>query len=235
MLNSRLSLLDLIEKQRAFDEQRATTFQWSGAITAQQTHPLVHNALSLAGEAGEIANLVKKLDRGDFGFAHLMDELPGELADVMIYVMKIAYQSGIDLELAIQQKMDANADRFPATSPESAASKVFKHEFMEKASTIVARLDNERVSEVAAIFWAEGLTPSTDPHHLVVGALLALHVAKLAELEGSAAAQEAAWRRVAPVAEWLPISYEALVTLARHDVELGDLLNTPTAKTPAVA
>lgn len=234
MPNTHPSLTDLIEAQRAFDAKRATTFEWAGPITAEQTHPLVHNALSLAGEAGEIANLVKKLDRGDFGFDHLMDELPGELADVMIYVMKIAYQSGIDLELAIRQKMNTNASRFPVTNSTSLSDRS-DDALVDRASSIASRLDNERLGELADIYSLEGLTPPADADRLVAGALLALGVAKLAEFEGNAPAQESEWERLAPAANWLPISYKSLVTLARHDTKIARLMNVPSSENPAVA
>ncbi|WP_369045766.1 hypothetical protein [Sinomonas sp. P10A9] len=107
-----MELRDLAILQKQFDERRSTNFDWSDAITATNTQPLIHNVLSLAGESGEVANLVKKFDRGDFDFERLMNELPGELADVAIYLIKIAYQSGIDLERAVVDKISQNERRF---------------------------------------------------------------------------------------------------------------------------
>lgn len=109
-----MDIRDLIQKQQGFDSRRETRFSWSQPITPDDHSALMHNTIALAGEVGELANLVKKYDRGDFPFAELMDELPGELADIMIYVVKISYQSGIDLEQALFRKWHENEIRFPA-------------------------------------------------------------------------------------------------------------------------
>lgn len=107
-----MELKDLIQRQREFDERHETNFAWSEPITAEQSGPLIHNVLALAGEVGELANLVKKYDRGDFGFDVLIELLPSELADIFIYLVKIAYQSGVDLEAAFDRKLSENEVRF---------------------------------------------------------------------------------------------------------------------------
>lgn len=108
-----MHIQELIERQRSFDRRRVTTFEWSMPITKDESSALTHNALSLAGEVGELANLVKKYDRGDFDFETLVHELPNELSDILIYVLKIAYQANIDLERAVSEKMSSNELRFP--------------------------------------------------------------------------------------------------------------------------
>ncbi|KJF20138.1 nucleotide pyrophosphohydrolase [Rhodococcus sp. AD45-ID] len=108
-----MNLNELTEIQQRFDRSRETNFPWSQPVTADDHSALLHNTVGLAGEVGELANLVKKFDRGDFPFAKLISELPGELADILIYVIKISYQSGIDLEAAMLHKLEENEIRFP--------------------------------------------------------------------------------------------------------------------------
>ncbi len=114
-----MDINDMIELQRQFDAVRETTFRWSEPIRDGSTAALSHNALALAGEVGELANLVKKLERGDFGFGELMASLPGELADILIYVLKIAYQSDVDLERAFLSKVEQNRERFDVAADDS--------------------------------------------------------------------------------------------------------------------
>jgi NTP pyrophosphatase (non-canonical NTP hydrolase) len=234
MSDNRVSLSELIDAQRAFDAERTTTFEWSGDITAEDIRPLIHNALSLAGEAGEIANLVKKLDRGDLDFEQVMNELPAELADVMIYVIKIAYQSGIDLERAIEQKMQVNAQRFPRsarTDHEVSAG----DPLLAEAEARAVDLDDATAAALSRIYLVEGLQPPARRDHLVAGGLLARRVGKLAEIVGSEVAREEAWQRLAPTAEALHLSYGELCILARHDSEIERVLGSHRPLSPHAA
>lgn len=104
----------MLARQREFDLRRATTFDWSLPFSESDSRSLLHNVLALAGEVGELANLAKKYDRGDFDYHHLMELVPGELADILIYVLKLAYQGDIDLQQAFLDKIAQNEDRFPA-------------------------------------------------------------------------------------------------------------------------
>lgn len=76
---------------------------------------IVHQALGLTGEAGEVANLVKKLNRLDadtvmdalaFGGEHAdqLTALADELADVFTYTLNLATLLGVDLESRFQAK-----------------------------------------------------------------------------------------------------------------------------------
>jgi NTP pyrophosphatase (non-canonical NTP hydrolase) len=69
---------------------------------------IVYPTLGLAGEAGEVAEKVKKLLRDDDGV--LSDErrgaLAGELGDVLWYVAQVATEAGLDLEEIAQGNLD---------------------------------------------------------------------------------------------------------------------------------
>ena len=69
---------------------------------------LVYPTLGLAGEAGEVAEKVKKLLRDDGGV--MSDErraaLAGELGDVLWYVAQVATEAGLDLEEIAQGNLE---------------------------------------------------------------------------------------------------------------------------------
>ncbi|MDB5388266.1 MAG: hypothetical protein JWM11_3912 [Planctomycetaceae bacterium] len=68
-------------------------------------------ALAICGEAGELANLVKKTWRGDD-----IDEkrIRDEIADIRIYLEHICRHLGIDLDDACEQKLEEVAARLNA-------------------------------------------------------------------------------------------------------------------------
>jgi len=73
---------------------------------------VVHHALGLAGEAGEVANVVKKYDRGTMTREKMIAELEQELPDVLTYLFSIAGMFGINLEEAYDSKRQFNDNRF---------------------------------------------------------------------------------------------------------------------------
>ncbi len=71
--------------------------------------------LELGGEAGEVLNEIKKLERGRMGMAGGKDDLQvltEELADVIISVDLIAMDLGIDLEDAVRKKFDRTSEKY---------------------------------------------------------------------------------------------------------------------------
>lgn len=85
-------------------------------------HTLQHHTLSVCGEVGEVANIVKKIDRGDFRLEQAMDEefmaakgkgtLQDECADVFIYLMNIANLVGFNLYEEYAKKRAVNEARW---------------------------------------------------------------------------------------------------------------------------
>lgn len=64
--------------------------------------------LALCGEAGELANFIKKRWRGD----HVnQTDIINELADIRIYLEQISTHLGIDLDLACEVKLDEVKER----------------------------------------------------------------------------------------------------------------------------
>jgi NTP pyrophosphatase (non-canonical NTP hydrolase) len=60
-------------------------------------HNLTYAALGLAGEAGELANKVKKILRGDTNRDELLDGIKSEMGDVLWYLAALADDLGVDL------------------------------------------------------------------------------------------------------------------------------------------
>jgi len=75
---------------------------------------------ALCGEAGELANVIKKIRRHETGAANVgdpsLDELAkmaaAELADVVIYADLLADYLGVDLGEAIKQKFNKTSVKF---------------------------------------------------------------------------------------------------------------------------
>jgi len=69
-------------------------------------------ALALCGEAGELANILKKQWRGDS-----LDRtaLIAELADIRIYLEHLASHLGVDLDEACRQKVEVVRKRLAAS------------------------------------------------------------------------------------------------------------------------
>jgi NTP pyrophosphatase (non-canonical NTP hydrolase) len=66
---------------------------------------------ALVGEVGECANLLKKVDRGDFPIESVREEISKELADIQIYLDLLAYKLGVDLGAATQSKFNEVSER----------------------------------------------------------------------------------------------------------------------------
>ena len=68
-------------------------------------------ALAICGEAGELANLIKKRWQGDKVDGDLLRD---EIADIRIYLEHLAHHLGIDVDQACHAKLDVVAARLAA-------------------------------------------------------------------------------------------------------------------------
>ncbi|AXE29809.1 nucleotide pyrophosphohydrolase [Chromobacterium phragmitis] len=74
--------------------------------------------LALVGEVGELAEIFQWLD--DDAAARLRDDpaafihLQEEIADVLLYLTRLAMVTGVDLDEAVRDKMVKNAIKYPA-------------------------------------------------------------------------------------------------------------------------
>lgn len=100
-------LLIKLAKQCNEDSDR-----WFGDAACVKSIP--HHTLAMAGEVGEFANLVKKIERGSLsiGDAKVRYNLAMELTDIFVYLMNLAGLLHIDLEKTYQMVRANNDKRF---------------------------------------------------------------------------------------------------------------------------
>jgi NTP pyrophosphatase (non-canonical NTP hydrolase) len=72
---------------------------------------LIVSALGLAGEAGEFANLVKKMTAHGHPFDQ--DALDDELGDVLWYLAEAATAAGLDLDVIARRNVEKLLKRYP--------------------------------------------------------------------------------------------------------------------------
>jgi dCTP diphosphatase len=98
-------LADLTARMRAFTEER----DWG------RFHDLKSLTLALTGEVGEVAELVQWLPVPSPGVPdeRLRGRLGEELADVLLYLVRLADVAGVDLGAEAAKKLTRNESRFP--------------------------------------------------------------------------------------------------------------------------
>jgi NTP pyrophosphatase (non-canonical NTP hydrolase) len=85
--------------------------QWFGEDIVKN---LPHQVLALCGESGELANLVKKCQRGDLDFndKYVMNDIALEIVDCFIYVVNLANLMKMNLGEVYSGKREFNSQRF---------------------------------------------------------------------------------------------------------------------------
>jgi NTP pyrophosphatase (non-canonical NTP hydrolase) len=107
------TIAELTSLQREFDSRHGANGRpWNQSIDPQNLPLLLELTVALTGEVGEFANVSKKIARGDFTLDEGRSKLAPELADILIYLLKLADQLGIDLEQEFQSKLRVNEERF---------------------------------------------------------------------------------------------------------------------------
>lgn len=90
----------------------------------EMANDLPHHLLGLAGEVGEVANLVKKAQRGSEHFEdpEFYTEVVNEVVDTFIYIMSIANILSFDMGECYDIKRTYNYTRFQSAAPLAAGS-----------------------------------------------------------------------------------------------------------------
>lgn len=99
---------------RAANSQRVTHFRDAkGRISHESIDDWTPSdwIMAVTGELGELANLLKKVRRGDFDQSEVQSEIADELADVAIYLDLLALRLGVRLDEAIISKFNRVSDR----------------------------------------------------------------------------------------------------------------------------
>ena len=113
-----VDLAELTAAVRQFAEER----DW------QQFHTPKNLAIAVAVEAGELLELVQWNSDAEIGHSIEGDEqwrrsLADEMADVLIYLVRLSDVTGVDLLAAAESKLQANAERYTVESSRSSAAK----------------------------------------------------------------------------------------------------------------
>jgi len=105
------------ETLRAFARER----DW------EQFHHPKNLAMALAGEAGELVEIFQWLteleSRNAPNDPHIAKATRAELADILIYALRLADVMRIDLTQSIDEKIEANTARYPVSSARGTARK----------------------------------------------------------------------------------------------------------------
>lgn len=103
-------LVDLQQRLRAFAAER----EW------EQYHTPKNLAMALAAEVGELLEhfqwLTPEESLSIAGDRDALNPVRDEIADVVIYLARLADILGIDILVEANKKVDRNADRFPPTA-----------------------------------------------------------------------------------------------------------------------
>ncbi|MCQ3014733.1 MazG-like family protein [Pseudomonas tremae] len=96
------------QKLRQANVKRLTSSKYK--LCEQNWQP-AHWMNALTGEAGECANIIKKVDRGDYSLESALPNIARELADIHSYLDILAFKLGIDLGAATVSKFDEVSER----------------------------------------------------------------------------------------------------------------------------
>ncbi len=75
-------------------------------------HKITYATMGLAGEAGELANKVKKLMRGDTNRDELLAGIKAEMGDILWYLAALADDLDVDLGQVADENITKLQDRF---------------------------------------------------------------------------------------------------------------------------
>lgn len=76
------------------------------------TADIVMKVLCLSGEVGELANEVKKVERGDFEYDEKLEAMRSEIADIFTYLLDLCAALNVDLVNEYYKKRAFNEQRF---------------------------------------------------------------------------------------------------------------------------
>jgi dCTP diphosphatase len=111
-----MDLNELTERVRTFAQDR----EW------EQFHTPQSLLLAVQAELGELAEhflWVSDQDVDDAWKAGKRQGVSEEIADVLIYLLRLADVMGIDIDAAVQSKIDINAEKYPVEKARGRSTK----------------------------------------------------------------------------------------------------------------
>jgi NTP pyrophosphatase (non-canonical NTP hydrolase) len=105
------------QRSRDIHERFLKLARAKGNLTSE-TEIIHFLALAICGEAGELANLIKKMWRGD---TVDRQQIRDEIADIRIYLEHITRHLHVDLDGACESKLDVLAERLAMKETDTTA------------------------------------------------------------------------------------------------------------------
>lgn len=101
-------------------QMHADSCAWFPTVHGSHEDTVVHAALGIGGESGEVLDIVKKADICGLTDTcdlhadgkHSLAALGSEIADVLTYLLVLAHECGIDVQAAYEAKRAVNVDRW---------------------------------------------------------------------------------------------------------------------------
>ncbi|HLC15701.1 MAG TPA: nucleotide pyrophosphohydrolase [Thermodesulfovibrionia bacterium] len=102
-----MNIKELQDKLQRFTDER----DWD------QFHTPKNLVMALSGEVGELTEIFQWLTE-EQSKAIVMDmekmkQVEEEIADIQVYVLRLAHKLGVDIERAVEKKMRKNAEKYP--------------------------------------------------------------------------------------------------------------------------
>lgn len=112
--------MDIVSLQKQLDE-------FAQARDWEQFHSPKNLSMALAGEAAEILEIFQWLSeeqsRNLTNDTHRHAAVAEEIADVMIYLLRLADKVDVDIDRAVQDKINKNAEKYPVQLSRGNATK----------------------------------------------------------------------------------------------------------------
>lgn len=107
-----MNLNEIWERLRSFANER----DWD------RFHSPKNLSMALSVEAAELLEHFQWLTDTQSLSADSVDRdaVAREIADIQIYLVMLANKLGVDIERAVQEKIDSNADKYPVDDPSTA-------------------------------------------------------------------------------------------------------------------
>jgi|TARA_B100001964_G_C14082967_1_gene531198 NTP pyrophosphatase (non-canonical NTP hydrolase) len=111
-----MNIKEIQEKLSKFAEER----DWD------QFHSPKNLVMALTSEVGELTELFQWLTEGQSSIkddSSKTDEIRQEIADIFIYLLRLADKLDIDIEEAVREKIEINAKKYPIDLAKGNATK----------------------------------------------------------------------------------------------------------------
>lgn len=111
----------------SFDDQISRISKFAVDRDWEQFHSVKNLILALVGEVGELAEIVQWVpDEAIEDFLSKSENLvrfEAELADVLIYLLRLATVSRVNIEDALNKKLESNEIKYPVEKSKGSAKK----------------------------------------------------------------------------------------------------------------